>query len=253
MSEVVEDQEPKKRRGRPKNMNYLPWEEAREAMRMEMLPSRGKFFEWWDRNKPKAIPRFPYRVYTEWVSWNDFLGTDNKFNEKIGTKWRPFLEAVAWANKRGLKNQTEWMEYARSAEDFPEDIPARPDVVYNEWRGWTHWLGYKTVEAVQTQQELAQKIQVYYIIREQGAPNNVFTFGVEPLGQTVLRQRWERQPFDLIKLFWYDPSKEAIVRQIVTSLSSPYVEQESQRIVPNLWEIIWHLQMHLDLVKKLES
>ena len=58
----------KKKRGRPKNENYLPWDEARAFIRDELLPSRGKFFEWWDRNKPKAIPRFPYRVYKEWTT-----------------------------------------------------------------------------------------------------------------------------------------------------------------------------------------
>lgn len=250
----MSEEQQKKKVGRPRNPNYLPFEEARDSMRKEMLPSRGKFFEWWDRHKPKAIPRFPYRVYqAEWVSWNDFLGTDNKFNEKIGTRWRPFLEAVAWANKVGLNNQTEWMEYARTAEDFPSDIPARPDVVYDEWRGWTHWLGYKTVDAVQTQQELAKKIQVYYIIRDHDSPMNVLTYGVEPAGQSALRARWDKQPFDIVKLFWYDPSKQDIIRRIVSAYSSPYMDQESQRITPNVWEIIWHLQMHLDVITKLSA
>ena len=52
----------KKRRGRPRNENYLSFEEARDHVRNELIPSRGKFFEWWDRNKPKSIPRFPYLV-----------------------------------------------------------------------------------------------------------------------------------------------------------------------------------------------
>lgn len=241
----------KKKRGRPKNQNYLSWSEAREAIRGEMLPSRGKYFEWWDRHKPKAIPRFPYRVYQEeWTSWNDFLGTNNKFNDKIGTKWRPFLEAVNWSSQIGLKSQSEWLEYCRTNDDMPTDIPARPDVVYDQWRSWTHWLGTKTAQAIEARQEIAQKIQVYYIIKEFGAPGNVLTYGVEPAGQTALKQRWEREQFEVVRMFWYDPSKSDVIKRIVDSLSSPYLGMESQRLTPNVWEIVWHLQMHLEMITK---
>lgn len=239
-----------KKRGRPKNENYLGWDEAREFMRSEMIPSRGKFFEWWERNKPKAIPRFPYRVYQEeWTSWNDFLGTNNKFNEKIGTKWRPFLEATAWALRQSLKSQTEWMEFCKLEGKLPADIPARPDLVYDEWRSWSHWLGNKPIEALQSKQEVAQKIQVYYIIHEQGSPQNVLSFGIEPAGPTALKHRWEEERFDVIRLFWYDPEKSTIIKHIVEALSSTYQGYERQRIVPNVWEIVYHLEMHLDRVR----
>lgn len=241
----------KKRRGRPKNNNFLPWVEAREMMRGEMLPSRGKFFEWWESNKPKAIPRFPYRVYQdEWTSWNDFLGTNNKFNEKIGTKWRPMLEATAWSIKLGIKNQAEWLEYCRIPGNLPEDIPARPDLVYDQWRSWGHWLGNRTVAAIESKQEMAQKIQVYYIIHEDGVPGNVLSFGIEPGGQSALKQRWQEEPFDVVRMFWYDHSKADIIKQIVDGLSTSYMGYERQRIVPNVWEIVWHLQMHLELITK---
>jgi hypothetical protein len=249
-AQIAARQAGKKKRGRPKNENYLSWDEAREFMRSELIPSRGKFFEWWERNKPKAIPRFPYRVYQEeWTSWNDFLGTNNKFNEKIGTKWRPFLEATVWSLRQGLKSQTEWMEFCKLEGKLPADIPARPDLVYNEWRSWSHWLGNKPVEALQAKQEIAQKVQVYYIIRDQGSPQNVLTFGIEPAGPTALKQRWEEERFDVVRLFWYDPEKSTIIRQIVEALSSAYQGYERQRIVPNVWEIVYHLEMHLDRVR----
>lgn len=239
----------KKRRGRPKNEHYLSWEEAREFMRSELIPSRGKFFEWWDRNKPKTIPRFPYRVYqTEWTSWNDFLGTDNKFNEKIGTKWRPYLEAVAWSSKLSLKSQTEWMEFCKLEGRLPDDIPARPDLVYDDWRSWTHWLGNRQAEAAQTRQELAQKVQVYYIIHQPDVPQNVLEFGIEPTGPAAFKQRWQAVNFDIVRMFWYDPEKAPIIKRIVEALSTPYMGDERQRIVPNVWEIVYHMQMHLETI-----
>jgi hypothetical protein len=249
---IAEKKAESKPRGRPKNASYLPWEEAREFVRGEMLPSRGKYFEWWDRNKPKTIPRFPYRVYTgenEWVSWNDFLGTNNKFNDKVGTKWRPFLEATGWALKLNLKSQGEWMEYCRIEDQLPKDIPARPDLVYDEWRSWGHWLGNRPVEAIQAKQEVAQKVQVFYIIHDpEHAAQNILRFGVDPAGLTSMKARWEDQQFTIVKLFWYDPAKSAIINQIVETFSRPYQGNTSERIVPNVWEIVYHLQMHLDQI-----
>jgi hypothetical protein len=251
LDEVHHPKKDSKKRGRPKNVHYLSWNEAREAMRSEMLPSRGKFFDWWDRNKPKVIPRFPYRVYQEeWTSWNDFLGTNNKFNDKVGIKWRPMVEANAWSIKHGLKSQSEWLEFCRIEGNLPEDIPARPDLVYDEWRSWGHWLGNRPVEAIEAKQEIAQKVHIYYIIHESDVPGNVLTFGIEPGGQSVLKARWETERFDVVRMFWYDHSKADIIKQIVESLSSPYTGYERQRIVPNVWEIVWHLQMHLEMITR---
>lgn len=238
-----------KRRGRPKNENYLSWDETREFIRSEMIPSRGKFFEWWDKNKPKTIPRFPYRVYQkEWVSWNDFLGTNNKFNEKIGTKWKTLLEATAFVHKLNLKSQNEWMDYCKREGLLPADIPARPDLVYDDWRSWNHWLGNRPVEALQAQVEM-QRSQVYYIIHEQDVPGNVLTFGVETMGVSGLKQRWEKHKFDVVKMYWYNAEKVQIINEIVNTFSTPYREFQRERIVPNVWELLWHLSMHLDTVK----
>lgn len=238
----------KKKRGRPKNQNYLSWDEARSHMRSEMIPSRGKYFEWWDRNKPKTIPRFPYRVYQEeWTSWNDFLGTNNKFNEKVGTKWRPFLEAVSWAIKRGLKSQNEWMEFCKQEGLLPEDIPARPDLVYEEWRGWPHWLGSRPTELVQAQQEI-KKTHIYYIIHTADAPLNVLTFGIDPNGLTSFKHRWEDEKFEIVRMYWWDSDKSERVQKIVRALSSSMYDDETRRIVPNTWELLYYLGMELQQI-----
>lgn len=244
--EKTEDQP--KHRGRPKNENFLSYEEAREFIRNELLPSRGKYFEWWNLNKPKSIPRFPYRVYQkEWTSWNDFLGTNNQFNNRLGQKWRPLDEATMYIHTLKLSSQEEWMKYCR-ANKLPDGIPTRPDLVYDKWRSWSHWLGNKPIAALEAQQA-AQKIQVYYIIHEQGVPSNVFTFGVEPMGISALKERWEYEQFDVIRLFWYDKMRSMVIKQIVEQTSSPMFDDVKQRIVPNIWETIWHLQSQMELIQ----
>lgn len=237
-----------KRRGRPKNENYLAFAEAREFIRGEMIPSRGKFFEWWDRNKPKAIPRFPYRVYKDdWVTWNDFLGNDNKFNEKIGTDWKDLNDACLFVHTLKLETQVQWMEYARS-DAMPKDIPQRPDLVYSGWRSWSHWLGNKPVEAIEAKQE-ALRAQVYYIIHEQEDPMNVLTYGIESSLQSM-KARWEGSKCEIVRLFWYDPAKGKKMTEIVEALSSPYQGFDRQRITPNVWEIVYHASMHFDVITK---
>jgi hypothetical protein len=240
----------KKKRGRSKNKNYLPWKEAHQFILDELIPSRGKYFEWYERHKPKAIPRFPYRVYTgknEWVSWNHFLGTKNKFNEKIGRDWRPLDEAIVWAHSLKLTSQAEWMEWCRQEGNPPDYIPARPDLVYDQWRSWSHWLGNKPIETVEARQQ-AQRSAIYYILHELDVPSNVFSYGIEYGGISALKQRWEHQKFDLHRMFWYDPNKAETIKQIIEAYSVEYLGNGKQRVTPNVHEIVWHLQSHLELV-----
>lgn len=238
----------KKSRGRPKNENYMKWEDARELVRAEMIPSRGKYFEWWERHKPKAIPRFPYRVYVDgWISWNDFLGTDNKFQVNTSGKWRPYHEAVMWAHSLKIPTQEAWMEFAKGG-TRPADIPARPDLAYGKWVSWGHWLGNKPVEAIQAKQQY-QQIAIYYILREPNVPGNVLTYGVDPYGMTHLKERWEREKFEVVKLYWYQAELQEKIQGIINHFSTSYRGDDRQRVTPNVWEVIWHLDAMLDTVR----
>lgn len=231
--------------GRPRNKNFLTWEEAKEFMRDEMIPSQAKFMEWWEKNKPKVIPKYPYRVYKEWTTWNDFLGTDNEWGKK--KSWREFDQAVLWAQSLKLQTQAEWTEYAKTATDFPEDIPKRPDLTYKLWRTWSHWLGNKPAAIVEAKRE-AEKHKVYYMIHERDVPGNVITFGiVDHINE--LKERWNVEHFDIVKLFWYDPEQSNMVDSIVHYCSSSYMGDERQRVAPNVYDIIWRLQSILDIIK----
>lgn len=255
---VVDDEEEREQpapksgkiRGRRRNPNFLPYEEARDFVRGEMIPSRSKYEDWWDRNKPKSIPRFPYRVYKEeWVSWNDFLGTNNKFSEKVPTKWRTMLDAIAYVHTLKIKSSIEWMEWCRETGNLPSDIPARPDLVYSGWRSWSHWLGNSTHQVAQVQQERA-KVQVFYVIRELGAPTNVINVGVDPSGISSMKERWMRDKFDVVGLFWYEPDRSDVITRIVNTTTVPYQGQDRERLAPNVWELIWQLSTVMDQIRR---
>lgn len=57
-------------------------------------------------------------------------------------KWRPFIQARAFAQSLGLSSAIEWNQYCKSSKK-PEDIPSSPSTVYeNEgWDGFGDWLG----------------------------------------------------------------------------------------------------------------
>jgi len=238
-----------KRSGRPRNENWLLWEEARQFMHTQQISSRAQYEKWYQREKPKTLPRFPYRVFKEWTTWNDFLGNENKFNEKTGIKWRPLLDAIPFVHSLKIPTMSEWLEYYRlhkESTDFPDDIPARPDLVYSDWRSWGHWLGNKPAEAVQARQEVLRQ-QIYSIVHYEDEPLNVLHYAID-INATAFRERYEDQGFQIVKTYWYNPQHAERIKQIVDAFSSQYMDQSRQRITPNVYDILWHLDQFLDPV-----
>ncbi len=95
-------------------------------------------------NKPDDIPANPRKVYgKQFKGFPDWLGTGNVANKN--KQFRPFDEALRFAQSLGLKNRTEWRIYCKSG-NKPDDIPSTPDRSYkNEWKEygihWDDWLG----------------------------------------------------------------------------------------------------------------
>ncbi len=130
--------------------NWRPFNEAREFVRKLGLSSH---IEWWKwtrgrlhcpnlPEKPPDIPAGPDHVYVDnWKDWADWLG----HNRRIGG-WRPFSEAREYARNLKLKSHKEWMVLTKNRSSakhssLPDDVPAYPNNVYDEWVGWWDWLG----------------------------------------------------------------------------------------------------------------
>jgi hypothetical protein len=201
----------------------IPFEEAREIIRAECIGSRKQYTEWHKANKPKKIPRYPNRAYADdWKGWNDFLGNNNSFDDKP-KQYRPFAEALAWAHTLNVKTQQGWLEYVReNRETMPDDIPSRPEVVYDDWISWMHWLGNKPREKVEAQRKVERESAIFYCIQEKeyADQGTIFTFGIKRGGVSALKESWERQ-------------------------STGYYGSAKIRIVPHINQLLWDISNHL--------
>jgi hypothetical protein len=132
--------------------NWRPFEEARDFARNLGLKSH---IEWWRWSSgklhdprlgelPPDIPATPETVYLEhWKGWGDWLGHGRR--GRWG-RWRPFEPAREYARSLNLKSHEKWEALAKdrsvaNKNRLPDDIPAYPNNVYDEWVGWWDWLG----------------------------------------------------------------------------------------------------------------
>ena len=90
-------------------------------------------------NKPLNIPSNPNKVYSEWIDFSDWLGTNRISNNK-----RTFLnfdEAKTYCSNLGLKNEKEWRIYKKE-NTLPKNIPSKPEIIYKDkgWKGFVNFL-----------------------------------------------------------------------------------------------------------------
>lgn len=237
---------------RTRSEKWMSFEEAKEFIQDQQVQSRQQFLDWHDENKPKALSKYPQRVYTkEWNGWNDFLGTNNEFN-KTRRNWRSLEEAILWVHKLNLiGGKPAWLSWVKeNSDNLPEDIPKRPDITYKrDWMSWKHWLGDTVAEKVEAQQQ-AQSTAIYYIIREReyAGIGNIYTFGIESGGVSGLRDRWNVEKFQVVRMYEFNSQKTQEVDTIVNNLSTPHYGSINIRAVPNIHDLCWDLVNVLDQI-----
>lgn len=131
--------------------DFLPYEEAAAWARSMGIKS---FSEWAKMLTPPSIrpdnipsnPNQVYREFKEKKGWGGFLGTG--VVAPMLRKYRSYEEAVAWSSEQNFSGQADWLLARRETpEIFPDDIPACPNVVYDEFLakgGWGVFLGTGT-------------------------------------------------------------------------------------------------------------
>ena len=123
---------------------FRPFEDARTFVHSLRLTGQLEWQAWCAAGKkPDDIPAIPKRRYRqEWKSWPDWLGYEPKISPRC-TAIRPFREARRFVRSLGLKNSEAWPEWCKSA-DRPQDIPTRPDKMYQNRVNWPDWIGAGT-------------------------------------------------------------------------------------------------------------
>src|ERR1035437_5965268 len=92
--------------------------------------------------KPEDITASPHKTYKNkgWHSWGDWLGTGSVHpSRRINL---PFEDARRYVHTLKLKNQSEWLAYAKSFQR-PNNIPPNPHMTYRDlgWINLKDWLG----------------------------------------------------------------------------------------------------------------
>jgi hypothetical protein len=102
------------------------------------LTSKRKWVLYVKNNKlPDFISPYPYNVYKNrgWVSWGDFLGTGNKWDNDVD--YIDYLEAKEVLKPLKIKNSTLYREMFKGC-NIPYGIPLKPNRYYKN-RGWVSW------------------------------------------------------------------------------------------------------------------
>jgi hypothetical protein len=99
-----------------------------------------KEYKAWSKMKdfPDFLPKAPNRVFIDWTTWGDYLGTGS-----IHTMSRKDIYLSYEEAKRYLKENFNF----KSSVDFknsklPVFIPKKPYNIYTEWLGWHEFLDY---------------------------------------------------------------------------------------------------------------
>lgn len=222
---------------RMKRPVWLSFTEARALIHDECISSIVEYLRWHEWNKPRQIPKYPCNVYKEWVSWNDFLNNDNVFDKKR-RKIRPMLEAIAWVHSLRLKSAQAWVAYVRE-EGIPNDIPSHPELYYDTWVSWSHWLGNTLSTRVATAQQIVQEVGILYIVHVPGRPTNVFKIGVEAGGASALREAQLKIGFRVVRMFKMEVGYDW--RSMVLQHAKPWWEDESEYVAVNVHQLIFDL------------
>jgi hypothetical protein len=132
--------------GRAPPGNMLPFAAGRAYARKLKLKTQKKWKEWSKSGqRPSDIPSAPDKTYRDdgWISWPDWLGSEDTSNQARHVNMLPFTVARAYARKLKLRSVKEWREWSKSGQR-PSNIPGNPAVTYRDdgWISYPDWLGY---------------------------------------------------------------------------------------------------------------
>ena len=139
----------------PKKRDWMSFQDAKTFIQQQGIISVSEFRAWKRAGKrPKNFPSVPQKTYKdEWISWNDFLGTENTDYMKNRTdkkhtevqEYMSYTEAKIFVQQLEIKTPIDFFEIQRNEPDvFPENFPPKPRVFYTntgEWTDWNDFLG----------------------------------------------------------------------------------------------------------------
>jgi hypothetical protein len=190
--------------------------------------------------RPHRLPIQPDLAYKdEWEGWTKYLGRTKQYRPPghgnpqnlvpftKGTHYRPYMEAVKFVSRLGLRDHVEWLKWRGTYQ--ADDLPWRPDEVYDQdWTGWSIFLGHDPLPG------LLENVAVMYLGKYASDPENVYQVDICHLGKSELNHIAIRLGFRIIRMWKYDPALRLEAKQAVALNCSSYHGSENTFIVQNI-------------------
>jgi superfamily II DNA or RNA helicase len=128
--------------------NFLSYNNVKEFIKGLNIKTQREWVKYAKSgNRPDNIPNSVQRTYkksNEWISWQDFLGSDNISNSIKKENYINFDDAKVIIHKLNLKTSTNWRFFVKSG-NKPDNIPSEPNkhYKYDGWLSWGDFLGSK--------------------------------------------------------------------------------------------------------------
>ena len=229
-----------------KKKEWLTYEQARTVLHDEDIGSRVQYLKWHDLHKPHGISKYPNRVYTkDWVSWNDFLGNDNKMGQ-AAKKYRTYEEAMAYLHPLGISNTLVYREMLRDG-DLPDDLPSNPQIVYDKWVTWSHYLGTKVAKKVEAAAVVkAAELTLLVVASYEGRPGGVYGIFIVKGGEAQLQDMAKESHFKVMRKFKLDEGydwKVAVAQH--GKQWNDWQARNNEYLIPNVNQLIFDLSCDL--------
>lgn len=221
---------------------FISYQEAKEVVRPLGLKTSDQYREQYPTfcPRPHTMPIQPDTCYKdEWEGWVKFLGQEkqsrpthpgnvaNLVPRPKGTHYRPFMEAVKFVSRLGLKDHPEWLKWRSTYAH--DDLPWRPDEVYgDDWCGWSIFLGHDPLPG------LLENVAVMYVAQYPTDPANVYQVDICNLGKSELNHLAIRSGFRVIRMWKYEPTLRMEVKQAIDMNCSSYYGSNSMYLVQNI-------------------
>ena len=208
---------------RKRNARWLTLDQASLIARQAGCTSCLSYERWHNATRPNNIPKKPQRVYKNWQGWAAFLGTCNIFGKEEKSGYRPYWEAVKWAQKVCIENNLtrmiDWFHYYDENENtIPKDIPRNAHYHYKEdWIGWPTWTGANIEARIIVARE---KVGVFALCTMPWAPKNVIRIVVANDGIEDLREKCIDENLTVLKAYKFEPELAEEMQSVMHAMGT---------------------------------
>jgi len=127
----------------------ITYEECKEWVKKNCL-GIDTLEKWKKVEKPEFIPKYPPRVFPEFKTWGEFLGTGKLHNIEITKNYLSYIDAIEYIKNMNIKSGADWIEKYNLGLIPIELFPKKPNRFYSK-RGWISWGHFLSNGRIQNQ------------------------------------------------------------------------------------------------------